>query len=252
MIGECAVDGCVVDHNWNNGFLRHGKKEDMTVSQCECRSGRPGMMIPTADRVHCEWCGRNLFEDQNTTDGYENSVSKTAGLGYEKAQAAQVKGLTGYVSEEAKMREFTGGATRSPQDNKPEFAGFLSPIALRRFGKYMMVHQKQEDGKLRKSDNWKKGMPRRVYLESLLRHTFDVWEEVTADIHSTRPDRDKLEEALCAIMFNSMGLLREVMLGRDVGDEKKFEFERGCNCIVVDPNKPHVCVPEQGVGNVCG
>ena len=39
---------------------------------------------------------------------------------------------------------------------------------------------------------------------------------------------------------------------RDVGDEKKFEFERGCNCIVVDPNKPHVCVPEQGVGNVCG
>ena len=79
------------------------------------------------------------------------------------------------------MREFSGGATRSSQDGKPEFAGFLSPIVIRRFGEYMLVHQKQEDGKLRKSDNWKKGMTRRVYVESMFRHFVDVWEEITGD-----------------------------------------------------------------------
>ncbi len=185
-----------------------GDEAKMTVNQCKCKSGQPGLFVPTKkDGVYCDWCGRNPF--------IENEVSRATGRGYREAQ----------------MRSFSGGATRSSQEGKPEFAGFLSPIVLRRFGEYMVKHQKQEDGTLRASDNWKSGFPRRVYIESLFRHFVDVWEEVTQDLIKANEggtcDRAKLEEALCAMFFNVQGLLREVILGRDVGDSEEDEK---CSC----------------------
>ena len=56
-------------------------------------------------------------------------------------------------------------------------------------------------------------MPRRDYLESLLRHTIDVWEGITGDYTTPPPDT---EEALCAVIFNAQGLLRELLLEREV------------------------------------
>ena len=111
------------------------------------------------------------------------------------------------------MREFEGGATRDNNYHKPEFGGFLSPPVLRRFAAYMHKHRMQADRALRASDNWKKGMPRRDYLESLLRHTIDVWESITGDYTTPPPDT---EEALCAVIFNAQGLLRELLLEREV------------------------------------
>jgi hypothetical protein len=148
-------------------------------------------MIPSRDKIHCDWCGINLSVGR--------LMSTKATL---------------------EMRQFDGGATRSSQEGKPELAGFTSPIATRRFGKYMMVHHVQEDGKLRKSDNWKSGMSRRAYVESLKRHFLDVEEIVTGDVvPGTDVSQARLEEALCAMFFNVQGLLREVMLEREIEEE---------------------------------
>lgn len=106
------------------------------------------------------------------------------------------------------MREFSTGATRDTDDGKPEYAKFLSPTALRAFASYMHKHRVQSDGGLRAGDNWKKGMPKDVYMESMFRHFMDVW-----SIHATgdAPSGVTLEEALCAMMFNVQGMLHEVL-----------------------------------------
>ena len=114
------------------------------------------------------------------------------------------------------MRTFETGATRNKEEGKNDYEGFLSPEVLEVFGDYMTSHRKQADGKLRDSDNWQKGIPREVYMKSLLRHTFDLWK-----IHRGIECKDKqdghvitVKEACSAIMFNVMGYLFEVIRGR--------------------------------------
>ena len=104
------------------------------------------------------------------------------------------------------MRTFETGATRDENTTKPDYAGFFSPRVLKRRAAYMHAHRIQADGRLRASDNWKKGIPLDEFVSSLLRHVVDVWllhqgydGEATQDI----------EDALCAIMFNAEGYLHE-------------------------------------------
>ena len=104
------------------------------------------------------------------------------------------------------MRHFEGGATRDSEEDKIDFEGFLSPHVLERYGAYMHKHRKQADGNLRASDNWQAGIPKDVYMKSLWRHFFDVWKE-----HRGQHTLAGLEEALCAVLFNSMGYLHEVL-----------------------------------------
>ena len=124
------------------------------------------------------------------------------------------------------MRTFPGGATRDTTSDKPEFGGFLSPIVLRAFGEYMNKHRKQPDGGLRDSDNWKKGIPQRVYLESLLRHTLDVHGYITKDdLRGSCLEPWEAIDALMAIIFNAQGLAREILLGRDTGKDIEVSEE---------------------------
>jgi hypothetical protein len=102
------------------------------------------------------------------------------------------------------MRTFASGATRNLDSDKYDFEGFLSPAVLERFGMYMHGHRVQDDGTLRASDNWQKGIPKDQYIKSLLRHVIDVWKE-----HRGLPSRDGLQDALCGVIFNSMGYLHE-------------------------------------------
>lgn len=104
------------------------------------------------------------------------------------------------------MRTFKSGATRDSDNNKIDYEGFLSPLALKRYGEYMLKHQEQADGQLRASDNWQKGIPREEYLKSLLRHAMDLWL-----VHRGFPEeaREDIESALCAIIFNAQGYLHE-------------------------------------------
>ena len=103
-------------------------------------------------------------------------------------------------------RQFPSGASRDTDDGKLDYVGFLSPLVLKRFAEYMHAHRKMSDGSLRASDNWKKGIPKEQYVKSLLRHTIDVW--TAHEQGNALP-----EEELCGVLFNSMGLLYESLVG---------------------------------------
>ena len=102
------------------------------------------------------------------------------------------------------MRTFKTGATRDSDENKLDFEGFLSPLVLERFAEYMHAHRKQNDGKLRDSDNWQKGIPRDAYMKSMWRHFFDVWK-----LHRGLKCQYDMKMALCALLFNVQGMLHE-------------------------------------------
>ncbi len=69
------------------------------------------------------------------------------------------------------MRNFKSGATRSNNNGKISYMGFRHPLTEWSFGKYMLGHQVQEDGKLRTADNWWKGWDEEISIDSLVRHT---------------------------------------------------------------------------------
>ena len=113
--------------------------------------------------------------------------------------------LDEHTKDDGTMRTFDTGATRDTNTDKPDYEGFLSPLVIKRYGEFMMKHQKQSDGTIRASDNWQKGMPQDVYVKSGFRHFMDWWL-----VHRNyKFDHDRLEEALCALMFNVMGYLHE-------------------------------------------
>lgn len=105
-------------------------------------------------------------------------------------------------------RVFATGATRDTETGKLDYEGFLSPLVLKRFAEFMHSKRHMPDGSYRDSDNWQKGIPKAVYHKSLQRHAMDAW------LHSRGyPDlaADPLETTLCAVMFNAMGLLFEIL-----------------------------------------
>jgi hypothetical protein len=110
------------------------------------------------------------------------------------------------VEDKPKMREFSTGATRNLEDNKLDYEGFLSPLALEEFAKYMHKHRLQEDGKLRDSDNWQKGIPVDAYMKSMFRHFFDTWK----NHRGLETPEDQITN-LCAVIFNAQGMLHELL-----------------------------------------
>lgn len=72
------------------------------------------------------------------------------------------------------MRLFKSGATRSNAGGKISYYGFRHPLVELSFGKYMLRHQIQEDGKKREPNNWWKGWNKSVSIQSLVRHCEDL------------------------------------------------------------------------------
>lgn len=115
------------------------------------------------------------------------------------------------------VRQFETGATRDIDTNKYDYEGFLSPLVLQRYAEYMHGHRKQKDGSIRDSDNWQKGMEFSVYMKSLYRHFMDVWK----GHRSTYTDSHYFEDALCGVLFNTMGYLHEHLRARDYKARKE-------------------------------
>jgi hypothetical protein len=119
------------------------------------------------------------------------------------------------------MRKFEGGATRDDDTDKYDYEGFLSPIVLERFASYMHKNQVQADGKLRESDNWQKGMEPSVYLKSALRHIHKWWKlHRSTGIEST----DEAVDAMCGVLFNTMGAMFEILKGDGEGSDGEGEL----------------------------
>lgn len=113
--------------------------------------------------------------------------------------------LTYRADYPADVRTFDTGATRDTEHGKLDYEGFLSPLVLKRFAEYMHDHRTQKDGTLRDSDNWQKGIPRDAYMKSGWRHFMDWWAA-----HRGVGEVDP-ETALCALIFNAMGYLHELL-----------------------------------------
>jgi hypothetical protein len=105
-----------------------------------------------------------------------------------------------------KMRTFKTGAVRNEDTDKLDFEGFLSPIVLERYAQYLHRHRIQADGKYRDSDNWQKGIPKDVYMKSAWRHFLDWWKA-----HRGLGSREGIEDVICAVIFNAMGYLFELL-----------------------------------------
>lgn len=118
------------------------------------------------------------------------------------------------------MRTFPTGATRSSLEGKPDYEGFLSPIVIQRYGRYMLKHQTQADGQKRTSDNWQKGMGLRTFIKSKFRHFIDIW-LIHRNYTDVTADGDDIEDALCADLFNTMGYLHETLILKKVEREAK-------------------------------
>lgn len=112
------------------------------------------------------------------------------------------------MSGDPGIRTFASGANRDTDQDKYEYAGYLSPLVLQRFGAYMTKNRHLADGTLRASDNWQKGIPKAVYEQSLWRHVIDWWSLHRGWKGVATQD---IEEALCGVMFNAMGFLHEVL-----------------------------------------
>ncbi len=72
------------------------------------------------------------------------------------------------------MRKFTNGSTRDSADSKIHYYGFQHPLCDYSYGKYMLGHQKQADGKMREANNWWHGWDRSISLDSMTRHLEDL------------------------------------------------------------------------------
>lgn len=109
------------------------------------------------------------------------------------------------------VERYSTGATRSA-DNPFDPEGFLNPNVLRHFSKYMERHRYQKDGSLRGSDNWQRGIPSDRAMRSLTRHFLDLW-LIGRGYGPESKDCEGKTDALCAILFNAMLLIKNHVEG---------------------------------------
>jgi len=162
-----------------------------------------------------------------------NAYSENAWMGFEKDQAEKQncqfcakellpKDGGGHCScscqtkqkETARIRKFETGATRDSDEGKLQYFKFFSPIVLQRIAEYLHAHRKLPDGSLREPDNWQQGIEIDVYMDSMFRHFMDLWtiNRGHGPIKDTKDQHDVYaDEALCAVIFNAMGYLYELL-----------------------------------------
>jgi hypothetical protein len=129
------------------------------------------------------------------------------------------------------MRNFNEKAKRDGLNGKLHPYGFSHPLCDHVFNKYMDYHREQADGQLREPDNWWGGWDRKISLDSLARHVEDlkclhagymVYKQKVDNGEIThvvkkgfKPEKGWKEvteaETVCAIRFNSMAYLLEIL-----------------------------------------
>jgi hypothetical protein len=108
------------------------------------------------------------------------------------------------------MRGFSTGATRTNDAGRIDPEAFISPAVLLRYCEYMNRNRTQADGNVRAGDNWQKGIPVEAYRKSIQRHNLELW-SLTRDQFYVHPEGKTVEDVLCALLFNHMGMLHELL-----------------------------------------
>lgn len=125
--------------------------------------------------------------------------------------------------DDGTVRSFETGATRDTAKDKRCYAGFFSFRVFRFFGEYMHKHRLQSDGSLRDADNWQKGIPLEVYMDSMYRHFMDVWEYHRRLFHEGKViDAAAFDEALGGLKFNVDGMIHEREKAKEAADTWKL------------------------------
>ena len=114
------------------------------------------------------------------------------------------------------MRVFDTGATRDITEGKLDFEGFMSPLVIEAFAQYMEDNRKTKLG-VRDSDNWQKGIEKKVYMKSLFRHFMAVWKE-----HRGIKTEDGILKSLMGVMFNTMGMAFELLKEGDTNEKERY------------------------------
>lgn len=117
------------------------------------------------------------------------------------------------VESDKGIRTFTTGANRNSDEGKLDFEGFLSPAVLEVYAEYMNRNRTLEDGSIRDSDNWQKGIPQDAYMKSMFRHFIDVWK----DHRGLQTQEDEITN-LCALLFNVSGMLFEKLRDKNTNE----------------------------------
>ena len=120
------------------------------------------------------------------------------------------------MKKKEKVRKFESGATRDQDNNKLDYEGFLSPLVLKRYAEYMNNHRYLSDGSLRDSDNWQKLFGKHhldVCMKSKMRHDMNLWLNHRGFNGESMED---IEDACCAIIFNTMAYLFKVLKDKEV------------------------------------
>ena len=135
-------------------------------------------------------------------DNLKEIIKHLVELGIERKHMAENK------------RTFESGATRDTVNDKLSYVKGMSVAVLHRYMEYLGKHREQPDGSTREFDNWKKGIPKECYIDSLVRHTMDEWRlyegQAVIDNHGYVSE----EDLLCAIIFNAHGILHEILKGK--------------------------------------
>ena len=159
-------------------------------------------------------CGSGGYHDEGCPERPEGVVPTAENRLWAKPSPETMEWLNRQTLtiEKPAVRTFATGATRDTDEGKLDYRGFLHPLVLKRYAEFMHLNRKLKDGTLRASDNWTKGIGRQAYASSLYRHHQDVQLHMAGEPQAAGED---LETALCAVVFNAMGLLLEVLKGRD-------------------------------------
>jgi hypothetical protein len=114
------------------------------------------------------------------------------------------------------MRTFETGATRDGNVSKIDYEAHLCPETLHAYCEFLHAHRALPDGSRRDADNWQKGMEPDVWIESLVRHSLQLWRLHRGfRVVERKPDGSEIEitkyHAVCGVLFNAFGYLRELI-----------------------------------------
>lgn len=159
-------------------------------------------------------------EGSRKMQGYAAGASQeartecNAGVSMGLGIAASERGGNCVEGQCSTVRIFPSGATRSPQGDKLQYEGYLNPLVLKRYAEYMQKHQTQSDGTRRSADNWQKNIDIESLCDSKVRHDMDSWLYFRGYSSETS---EEIEDTLCACIFNTMAILKQVLEKRGRG-----------------------------------